>query len=187
MLTKARMIGQSVCGNEADNLAWFDQMIERTEAFKIHKEVKGYYLQPRPRTEDKEPRIDRLLLPLKKAVTAGWAYGAIGIEGKADATKAGKPISQAIDYARSVFRLDSGNPGLMVVPTWIFLYPFENPHCDLESIMAQNRIGYVSVRKWQPENAYMTFACSGNAILRIEESGKFICQQVNVGNKRGSR
>ena len=168
---------------ETEALAWehFDRMVEKTEAFRMHKEVCGEYLQPRFDTEDKSARIDRLLIPLAGAVKAGWVHGAIGVEGKRSGMKVGKLISQAMDYTRCVWELKSP-PGMLVMVRWVFVFPVENPKGDLESLMAQNRIGYVT-----PFTRRLAFSCGGMHGIVIHDSGELEAKQLPMGGKRGSR
>lgn len=179
-------LSQAGFATEAIAWDWFDEMVERTGAFRVHKEVKGYYIQPRAQTEEKDARIDRILTPQKRILELGWADGCIGVEGKASNVKAGRVISQALDYTRCVFRLNEYAPGLLLMPTWIFIYPFENPYGDLESVMAQNRIGYAKANKWSGKET-LEFSCSGQNAIFIDGNGALTCQHLPMGFKRGSR
>jgi hypothetical protein len=84
----------------------------------MYAEVEGEYVQPRIETEQKDARIDRILIPQPKAVAAGWTGGIIGIEGKRSGAKAGKLVCQAIDYTRCVFKLNGPLPNILVMPMW---------------------------------------------------------------------
>jgi hypothetical protein len=166
---------------EADSWAHFDRMVDNSGALRMHKEVCGEYLQPRYDTEDKGARIDRILIPLQKAIEAGWADGAIGIEGKRSGMKIGKLISQAMDYTRCCWELKHP-PGMLVMVRWVFVFPVDNPKGDLESLMAQNRIGYIT-----PFNRRLAFSCGASHGIVIHDDGQVEAKQLPMGRKRGSR
>lgn len=169
-----------------ESLAWdhFDKLVAATEAFNVYTEVEGEYLHPRVGTQDKAARIDRLLVPRPKACISGWNSGIIGVEGKRSGMKVGKLICQAIDYTRCIFRLKSPIPNLLVMPTWVFIYPMERIHGDLESVMVQNRIGTIGHGRYG-----LAFQCSAIHVLEIGLSGGISSRNspALIGNKRGSR
>lgn len=167
---------------EADAWAHFDTFVERSKAFRIHREVPGEYIHPRVDTVDKSARIDRLLIPLNPAVQAGWTGGAIGVEGKRSDPHVGRLVAQAMDYSRCVFELEAGVPGLLLMLRWVFVYPIERQIGDIESLMAQNRIGYVRAC-----NRSLAFACGGMNGIVITSGGDITVQQFPMGKKRGSR
>lgn len=163
--------------------AWdtFDWFVEKSQAFRLLKEVPGFYVQPRPGTEVKGARIDRVLIPLQKAIDAGWVHGAIGVEGKKSGHKMGPLIVQAMDYSRCVFELERP-PGLLVMMQWVFIYPGEIMVGELMSIVANSRIGTCSI-----SNSRLIFGCSGYHGLVIDSSGAVTAKALPMGNKRGSR
>ena len=163
--------------------AWihFDSVMKTCGAFRVHREVDGEYIQPRPQSESKGARVDRLLIPIAGAVDAGWDDGAIAVEGKASGSKLGPLITQALDYTRCVFRLEKGPPGLLIVPTWVFIYPLDNPRGDLESVMVNNRIGYVRATNG------LIFSCGGTNGITIDDLGTITVKRLPMGRKRGSR
>lgn len=168
-----------------ETAAWepFDRMVTLTGAFNIYREIDGEYLQPRCGTEDKRARIDRLLVPNRKAVDAGWTNGIIGVEGKKSGFKIGKLVSQAIDYTRCVFRLKEPIPEVLIMPVWVFIYPSDRIYGDLESVMAQNRVGTINIGQYG-----LAFQCSAIHALEIGLNGGMAGKSVmNIGNKRGSR
>lgn len=166
---------------ESEALAEFDSIVNASGSFRLIPEVEGEYVCPRYGTEAKGARIDRILMPLKKAVDAGWNGGAIGIEAKRSGAKIGRLVSQAIDYSRCVFELRSP-PGLLVMLKWIFIFPAEMQTCDLASVMAQNRIGTC----WLI-NDRLTFSCGGMNGISIWSDGRIEAKQLPMGGKRGSR
>lgn len=161
-----------------------DLWLESAKAFRVHREVRGQYIQPRCYTEEKGGRIDRLLIPLRPLVAAGWREGAIGIEGKKSGHKIGKVVTQAIDYSRCIFELDAdtGPPGMLLMLKWIFIYPLADPGFDLGSIMAQNRIGCVRI-----ESHRLVFACAATNGIVIHQDGRIEVKHLPMGSKRGSR
>lgn len=170
---------------ETEEDAWqkFDAIVKANKAFASHSEVCGHYIQPRPDTEDKQPRIDRILIPLKPAIDAGWVYGAIGIEGKRSNHNAGHLVLQAMDYSRAAFELETGVPGLLLMCRWIFVFPFVREIGTVESLMVQSRIGYANVFERS-----IKFCVSVTNALVIHEDGSLqIAKSLPMGRKRGSR
>lgn len=168
-----------------EDAAWdaFDRVVEANGAFRSFREVRGEYLQPRPDTEHKDSRIDRILIPLPRAIEAGWTYGAIGIEGKKSGTKVGRLICQAMDYTRCVFELEQYPAGLLLMCKWVFVYPMEKPFGDLESVMTQHRIGYVCHR-----TRGICFGCgSTNGLILNDDGSLKVANDLPMGRKRGSR
>lgn len=167
--------------------AWteFDEIIAKSGTFTVYREVHSEYIQPRLETEDKEARIDRILVPTKRLIEAGWrSGGAIGVEGKKSKAKAGPLVVQAIDYSRCAFRIE-GHGGLLanVLLRWIFVYPVSTSSGDIASIMAQNRIGSCA------KNYYggLNFCCAGTTVIKINIDGTIEAKDTPIGNKRGSR
>lgn len=168
--------------NEELALSRLDELLNRSDSFRVYHEVPGFYVQPRPLTEEKESRIDRILIPLKKTVDAGWHHGAIGIEAKKSSHKIGPIISQALDYSRCVFELPTNPPGLLLMVSWVFIWPLKDPGCDLASVMAQNRIGYAYEFD---ETIY--FCSSGLHGLVLQANGEVRAKNLPSGRRRGSR
>lgn len=160
----------------------FDLIVESNGAFRLHKEVCGEYLQPRADTEKKEARIDRLMIPLKEAISAGWKMGAIGVEGKRSGSKIGKVVSQALDYSRCAWTLTDGVPGLLLLVRWVFVYPSDFPVGDIGSVMAQHRIGCVTLCG---DSLY--FNCGGTNGLILSAGGSVQIKPLPMGKKAGSR
>lgn len=166
---------------EADAWAAFDAAMLRAKAmFSTYKEVRGELLQPRPGADDNGVRIDRILIPTLAGRSAGWKFGVIGVEAKRSNEKVGRPLSQCLDYSRAAF--DIGDR-ILVVPTWIFLFPMQRVTGDLESIMAQQRIGYV----WSSNRCPLIFGCGGMNVLGINHDGTIEAKAPPMGNKTGNR
>lgn len=168
--------------------AWavFDAAIELSGAFRIYREVEGEYIQPRPETDPRGARIDRILVPQPKVIAAGWKRGGmIGVEGKKSGSKIGPLVTQAIDYSRCAFRIER-EPGeliALVMLPWIFIYPVEPVLGDLASVMANNRIGTAAMT-----NSRLVFSCNGtNAITIAADGSLFGVKDLPMGSKRGSR
>lgn len=174
--------------SEAEAWAYFDAvLLKASTSFRSYREVDGEYIQPRPGTESKSARIDRILIPIAGAVDAGWRDGAIGVEGKKSGHKLGRLICQGLDYSRCVWRLADqhkpGPPGMSFITEWVFLYPVADPGCDLGSVMAQNRIGHVAPG-WR---GGLVFSCGGTHGIEIDADGAVKAKQLSMGRKRGSR
>ena len=77
---------------EEEAAAEFDRRIKACGLFEhTFSEVRGYYIAHRPNREDKDARIDRVLIPGSRLRDAGWGM-TIGIEIK----------KSGADYGRSV-------------------------------------------------------------------------------------
>jgi hypothetical protein len=173
---------ESACGDFADEkigLAFFDQLVESTGLFAIHREVDGWLLHTLPRTEEKTVRIDRILMPSKKLLEAGWTHGYIGVEGKKPGEKMGAAIAQADDYMRSAFI--SPVSGGRILLNWCVLYPFEYPSGPTESVLAQNRLATCS-----PFDRHLTFKSSAKNLLNTWD-GKIDIKPADTIRKVGCR
>ena len=154
----------------------FDEIVQASGLFRSYHEVRGRLIQPRYHQEDKDVRIDRILIPTAKL--AGWAAGWIGVEFKRSDTKIGRPLSQIADYTRALFELPPVNG--LIQPSWFFLWPAEKEAGDLASWMAQQRIGTAmpSVRFSTGEVTVLSFwrlwflAPSGTALRAIRRPRK---------------
>lgn len=169
-----------VPGAEALALADFDRRIEETGCFRLYREVEGEIFHPRLGVDKRSVRIDRILSPTVKLMDAGWTCGPIGIEGKRPAEKIGKPISQLLDYLRSVFELPGG---YRVVLEWGFLYPFEAVVGDLQSVMTQHRIGVVGIRGGRR----VVFDVGGRNVISIDADNVPAVNPSPAGGKAGCR
>ncbi len=179
----------STVGKHADEpAAWqeFDEIISRSGAFTMYREVRGEYIHPRIETEDKTARIDRILIPTNKLLDAGWKHGgAIGVEGKKSDMKAGPLVVQAIDYTRCAFRIERNECLIAnVLPRWVFVYPVKPGAGDIASIMQRNRIGTVFVNGY---SGALVFSCGNTSVITIYGDGLVKAKDTNIGNKRGSR
>lgn len=164
--------------DEDRSAAEFDRRVEVCGLFaRTFKEVRGYYAARRPNREGKDARIDRVLMPGKQLIDAGWTRD-IGVEIKRSGEKIGRPLAQAIDYSWCVWYVGHH---LLVVEN-IFLWPFRKQHRALESIMVQNGVGVVD----DGPSASLIFQLE-KQVIRIEHDGTFRVQSPNSGTKVGSR
>lgn len=173
---------ESACGDFADEaagLAHLDEMIERSKLFVIHREVDGWLLHSLPCSEDKTMRIDRILMPTKLLLDAGWTHGFVGVEAKKPGEKMGPAIAQAGDYMRSAFVSPLTGGRLML--NWCVLYPFEYPSGPTESVLAQNRIATCS-----PFDRHLTFKSSAKNLLN-NWNGKIDIRPRDTLRKAGCR
>lgn len=158
--------------------AAFDAAIARSQLFdRSFSEVRGYYLAYRPLREDKEARIDRILLPGSRLRDLGWT-SAIGVEIKRSGENIGRPICQAIDYTYCAFN---------VGPYWlhlhnVFLWPLRTQRGAVRSIMVQNGIGCAYDRR----NSPLVFELE-RQVIRLDDDGSLTVHASTSGTKKGSR
>ena len=156
-------------------------ILETTDLFRIHREVRGTLTQPRPGQVDKGVRIDRLLVPNNRLVGMGWRHGIVGVEIKRGGGKIGPHIAQAMVYTRATFQLDDG--GFLVTPTWVFVWPEDKHHGPLASLMAQSRVGTVVSNRWLP----LRLLAGEANILTVSHTGEVRIGVAASGRKAGSR
>jgi hypothetical protein len=162
-----------------------DRILESSGLFRIYREVEGYYLSHRPNREQKQARIDRILVPDQRLRDKGW-NAIVGVEAKRTGANVGPAVAQAIDYTWCMFRVGS----TYLYPEWIFLWPLEQQYGGLESVMAQNRIGHVYTTHTKARGEELIFGQSATRLLSIGAGGEFSCRGdlvSIVGRKTGSR
>ena len=168
--------------SEAAQLNLLDEVVARTGLFTSYAEVPGTLIQPRPGVIDKGMRIDRLLVPNQTLIGHGWRHGVIGIEAKPLGAKLGPALAQAMDYTRSAFTLPGG--GFQVVPSWVFLWPFQKQHGPIASVMAQNRVGVVTTDlQW----TLLQLHAGEASVLRVGTDGSIRIGLNTIGLKAGRR
>lgn len=161
----------------------FDKFAESYgEFWRIYKEVPGSYVNSLPGSRDGSPRIDRILIPTTKLIECGWECGAIGVEIKPSKQKIGRAISQCIDYRGAAFKIGAG---FHVFCDQIFLWPFSTVGGDIESVMAQYRVGGVyhdgfEGTFWLGQQRTLVFR--GGSLYELKKS-----HALAVGKKRGNR
>jgi hypothetical protein len=126
--------------------------------------------------------VDFVLTPKPSAINdLKWKDGCIQIECKPSQHKIGKPIAQCLDYQNSIIKFKK--TGLMVKPSWTFLFPVESIKGDISSVMTQNKLGYGSIdMRGNPKLKIgeKSFLSTYNGEVTYNDSS-------NVGNKQGSR
>lgn len=165
--------------------------IDKQQAFTVLKEVPGHYTSPKVGAKDKSARIDRLIIPSPKLRLEGWAHGPFGVEIKRSTENEGQVVSQALDYANTVWHLgeaEGGGEGLQgfhLQVEWIFIYPFGmvGPRHGLGSVMAQNRIGWVDISMRTP----FRLGCEQTTGFVFNHDGSYRINPLPMGRKRGSR
>lgn len=166
---------------EAESAAAFDAAVP-LELFRMHREVRGTLLQPRPAQVDRTVRIDRVLVPTEHLLDLGWKFGIIGCELKRSGEKIGPPIAQAIDYGRSVFTLEPSK--FRIYLDYVFIWPMAKHGGTLGSICAQQRIGSAL-----GDGRYSRFALKSGetGILDVQCDGRIRIGGTQAGAKVGSR
>jgi hypothetical protein len=163
---------------EAESALEFDRRVEESGLFeRVFKEVRGFYLSYRPNRQDREARIDRILLPGRRLREAGWSR-VIGVELKKSGEPIGKPLAQAIDYMFCAWNV--GHYWMLV--EHVFLWPYQRQHKATESVMLQNSVGVAN----DGYGGVLQFQLSGNAIS-IDRQGELRVRVPACGLKVGSR
>lgn len=163
----------------------FDRRIEACGLFeRSFKEVRGYYLAHRPNREEKDARIDRVLIPGGKLRDAGWGM-TIGVEIKKSGADYGHAVSQAIDYTYCNWNV--GNYWMYCER--IFLWPFRLSGTALQSVMLQNGVGVVGGRfsgaNYSGDS--LVFQLERNVIVVNDNHQLTECHATTSGGKLGSR
>ena len=181
------------CGDypdEAAACAAFDQAVHASGIFKIYSEVPGSYAYRPHFKKQSEPRIDRILIPNKILLDAGWNCGIVGVEIKRSGVRIGPVISQIGDYLQADWTLP--DCGFTVRLGFCFLFPLERLGNDIASVCQQNRIGQVAL-KYPPYNEHFRIQFfSGEQSLIIYYFNHAEPDRIRVngkpsGQKRGSR
>lgn len=163
---------------EDESAAEFDRRVESSGLFeRVFREVRGYYLSFRPNRQEREARIDRILLPGRKLRDAGWSR-VIGVEIKRSGEAIGKPLAQAIDYMFCAWNV--GHYWMLCEN--VFLWPYERQHKATESVMLQNGVGVVS----EGFAGSLKFQLEGN-VISFDRNGELRVRPPRSGTKVGSR
>ena len=173
-------MSQPLYETEAASAAALDDLLHRTGLFRVHSEVRGTLLQPRPSQVDRGVRIDRILIPEQRLLDLGWKHGLVGIEIKRSGVKIGPPIAQAMDYTRAVWSLPYG---FRVILDWVFVWPEDKQHGPLASLMAQNRVGTVTSTAW----TLLQFNSGEQTLLHVSRDGTIRVGAGASGTRVGSR
>ena len=184
MLSKGRNSFRIRPFGTARTIGSFDEAVTRHAGiFAVEKEVEGFYFGSRYGVDLVRPRIDRILIPCRKLIEAGWTQGPIGVEGKRSGEHIGPAISQAADYTRAAFALPSRMANCRIVLEWCFIWPVAKVYGDLASIMDQNRIGAV----WLYPSGHLRFTTAGPNAITVDAAGNVMARTLAMGRKRGSR
>lgn len=171
---------------EDESALVFDELVAKSKLWKrSFSEVRGYSLAPRLNREDKDLRIDRILIPGERLKRAGWTH-VVGIElkrsghlveGRFEKEKLGRPLAQALDYTNCAW-----NVGIYwMLCEYVFLWPFPRQSGTIESVMAQHRVGVCY-------EAYgdLVFQLE-KQVIRFERDGELRVASPVAGRKMGSR
>lgn len=166
---------------EAQACAEFDRLIDGDPRFsRIYRECWGHYINPSPYEDDEKPRIDRILIPSRELQRAGWLHGPIGVEIKRSGIKMGRPVAQCIDYLRATFCPDEKSmAGFHMRVGLVFLFPAPKPTHDLESIMAQHRVGNCHI----DYHGKLDFQFAGRHVLSLTEGERNFIPRRKVGSR----
>lgn len=165
---------------EVESAAAFDATID-PDLWRIHREVRGRLIHPRPQQVDKTLRIDRVLVPAPRLIDAGWANGIIGCEIKKSGVKIGPVIAQAMDYSRAVWTLEPGS--FRVWLDWTFIWPMAKQSGPIASVLSQNRLGSATSDAW----TRIQFKSGENNIVTVGRDGQIRLGAATNGAKVGSR
>jgi len=168
---------------EADACKAFDQFVEQVpHLFGAYAEVEGYYLNRRVGVALSEPRIDRILIPKGPVVEAGWTHGPIGVEIKKSGIKAGRAVSQSLDYLNAAFRIEAGFRPRLILES-CFIFPLDSTSGMAGSIMAQHRVGCAHFN----HRGSLVFTVGGMRAIEVYSSGNVFARELPMGRKAGSR
>jgi hypothetical protein len=166
---------------ERDAVTELDRRLDVAGLFKVYREVGGHYTQPRYGITPATPRIDRVLVPNERLISAGWTHGIIGVECKCSGKKLGPVVAQCQDYARAVFEI--GDARFAVVCRWVFIWPLDRYFGDIASTMDQNRIGGLCGNSY----ALLRFKTAGVNLLEVNNNGELRIGNARQGSRIGSR
>jgi hypothetical protein len=163
---------------EPEACAEFDRRIAESKLFdRSFSECRGYYMAHRPNRQERDARIDRILIPGPRLRDLGWT-SAIGVEIKASTTKLGPALSQAIDYTYCCFYAGA-HP--MPLPH-IFLWPLRPQLGAVQSVMVQNCIGTID----DSTHSQLIFTLE-RQVIRLHDDGNLTVHASASGTKKGSR
>lgn len=174
---------------EEESAADFDRRVEiciRAGVFdRAFKEVRGFYLTHRPGREEKDARIDRILIPGPKLKERGWTR-TIGVELKRSDCDFGPAVSQAIDYTYCNWNIGD----YWMYCERIFLWPFAMPGGPLQSVMLGNGVGVVHSSRYPgyPQaDRLLMFTLERNQIVVLPDGELEIVVPTKSGTRKGSR
>lgn len=172
------------CGPWPDERAAEDALVgflASSQLFVVYRQVVGRPLWTHCFQVPQDVRADLLLIPSSRLLDAGWDGGAIVIEVKRAGEKIGPPCSQLVDYVNSAWRLpDSG--GVLIVPSFGFLFPARKQHGPLASMMAHQHIGTAELN-----HDWLHCWCGESRVLSLTAAGNVRLGRLNFGHRVGSR
>ena len=164
-----------------EEVGWFfDSIISKSNDFYVLREVTGCYTQPKPFSELRAPRIDRLLIPKEKLRSKGWPHYCVGIELKAGGLKLGRALSQSMDYTRAVFT--SHEFCCDIMPRYVFMFNTCKQHGQIASVSAQHRVGFC---EWKYNQ--LTFFIGEMPAFSLRGGEVCDIKDISSGWKTGSR
>lgn len=171
--------------NEEDSVAFLRSVIKQSGLFTIYSEVEGEILQPRMDCEDKSVRIDMILSPTQKAISAGWRSGPLGVECKKSGIKLNIPFLQVDDYTRAAWNLKNG---FKIMCQYYFIWPFRKTHGFAASLMAQKRIGTLEHVEGRFVDVQLKFFTGEmKALTWTKQDDSVSVGELKSGSKVGSR
>ncbi len=172
---------------ETDAALRLDTALIGSGLFHVYSEVTGVLMQPQVAQANESVhrcRINRVLIPARKLIDAGWDHGAVGIEIKSsEMSNDGKVLSQVLDYRRCAWTLPSQHGSVRVWLDWIFIFPMRKEHGSLASLMAHNRFGTANSSQY----VWLHLQCGEETVLRIGHDGEIRIGRNHSGRKVGSR
>lgn len=161
--------------------SFFDEFIEKSGLFFQYKQVKGR-VSFSARGIGNTVIIDRILSPKFAAINSGFVdFGLFGVELKKKDESLSKTVSQAIDYRNSLFKLEG--TGALIVPSFVFIFPYRESACGIGGFMSQNDIGFA-----YPDGKEIKFRLASQVLFSISEYGLEITEHFySFGKKTGNR
>ena len=145
----------------------------------VEQEVTGEVIFPKPDCERSHVRVDYVLFPKPSMIQNGWTAGPICVEVKRSRYKLGDVVNQAMDYMRCVF---NGPRGQRFQPKYCIIFPLDRVGETVQSIMANQRVGYSHIGGDGSLRIYLNSMC-----VYTETGGVFLRRAMKAGKKFGSR
>jgi hypothetical protein len=155
--------------------------LEASRLFVVYRQVVGRPLWTHCFQAPQGVRADLLLIPSERLLKAGWEGGAIVIEVKRPGEKIGPGCSQLIDYMNSAWRLPESG-GVMIVPSFGFLFPARKQQGPLASVMAHQHVGTACL-----DHDWLHCWCGESRVLSITAAGNVRLGRLDFGHRVGAR
>ena len=147
--------------------------------FEIHRQIPGRPLYLHHFKPLQEVRADLLLIPGEKLLKAGWHEGVIVVEVKRSGERIAPGLAQVADYLACGFTLPSG---VVVVPSYGFLFPVEIQRRTVAGLMLQGRTGGLRYA-----GGTLEFHCGEFLILSLSLERGISVNPQSFGRKTGAR